>query len=69
MTDGDNPNRYPGGSIFMDCQGSELKDLETVAVNRTAWRQKVAILVFYYIIGPAGSNMNVMIYYRAYSAL
>ena len=22
MTDGDNPNRYPEGSIFMDCQGS-----------------------------------------------
>ena len=30
MTDGDNPNRYPEGSIFMDCQGSELKDLETL---------------------------------------
>ena len=27
MTDGDNPKRYPEGSIFMDCQGSELKDL------------------------------------------
>ena len=46
MTDGDNPNRYPKGSIFMDCQGSELKDLETLAVNRTAWRHKVAALVF-----------------------
>ena len=46
MTDGDNPNRYPEGSIFMDCQGSELKDLETLAVNRTAWRHKVAALVF-----------------------
>ena len=37
------PSRYPEGSIFMDCQGSELKDLET----RTAWRHKVATLVFY----------------------
>ena len=46
MTDGDNPNRYPEGSIFMDCQGSELKDLETLAVIRTAWRHKVAALVF-----------------------
>ena len=46
MTDGDNPNRYPEGSIFMDCHGSELKDLETLAVNRTAWRHKVAALVF-----------------------
>ena len=46
MTDGDNPNRYPEGSIFMDWQGSELKDLETLAVNRTAWRHKVAALVF-----------------------
>ena len=46
MTDGDNPNRYPEGSIFMDCQGSEPKDLETLAVNRTAWRHKVAALVF-----------------------
>ena len=31
MTDGDNPNRYPEGSIFMD---------------RTEWRHKVAALVF-----------------------
>ena len=46
MTDGDNPNCYPEGSIFMGCQGSELKDLETLAVNRTAWRHKVATLVF-----------------------
>ena len=46
MTDGDNPNRYPEGTIFMDCQGSELKDLETMSVNRTAWRHKVAELVF-----------------------
>ena len=30
-------NRYP--------EGSELKDLETLAVNRTAWRSKVATLV------------------------
>ena len=45
MTD-DNPNHYPEGSIFMDCQGTELKDLETLAVNRTAWRHKVAALVF-----------------------
>ena len=46
MTDGDNLNRYPEESIFMDCQGSELKNLETLAVNRTAWRHKVATLVF-----------------------
>ena len=46
MTDGDNPNRYPEGSIFMDCQGLELKDLDTLAVNRTAWRHKVAALMF-----------------------
>ena len=39
-------NRYPEGSLFVDCQGSELKDLETLAVNRTAWRSKVATLVF-----------------------
>ena len=39
-------NRYPEGSLFVDCQGSELKDLETLAVNRTAWRHKVAALVF-----------------------
>ena len=38
-------NRYPEGSLFMDCQGSELKDLETLAVTRTAWRSKVATLV------------------------
>ena len=43
MTDGDNPNRYLEGSIFMDCQGSELKDLETLAVNHTAWLHKVAV--------------------------
>ena len=28
-------NRYPEGSLFMDCQGSELKDIETLAVHRT----------------------------------
>ena len=38
-------NRYPEGSHFIDCQGSELKDLKTLAVNRTAWRSKVATLV------------------------
>ena len=38
-------NRYPEGSLFVDCQGSELKDLETLAVNRTAWRSKVTTLV------------------------
>ena len=38
-------NRYPEGSLFMDSQGSELKDLETLAVNRTAWRSKVATRV------------------------
>ena len=38
-------NRYPEGSLFMECQGSELKDLETLAVNRTAWRSKVTTLV------------------------
>ena len=36
-------NRYPEGSLFMDCQDSEPKD--TAAVNRTAWRGKVATLV------------------------
>ena len=41
----DGGNRYPEGSLFMDCQGSQLKDLETLAVNRTAWRSKVATLV------------------------
>ena len=30
-------NRYPEESLFMDCQDSELNDLETLAVNRTAW--------------------------------
>ena len=40
-------NRYPEGSLFMDCQGSEVKDLDTLAVNRTAWRSKVATLVVY----------------------
>ena len=34
-------NRYPAGSLFMECQGSELKYLETLEVNRTAWRNKV----------------------------
>ena len=38
-------NRYPEGSLFVDCQGSELKDLDTLAVNRMAWRSKVATLV------------------------
>ena len=38
-------NRYPEGSLFVDCQGSLLKDLETLAVNRTAWRSKVATLI------------------------
>ena len=33
--------------IFMDSQGSELKDLETLAVNRTAWQHKLAARVFY----------------------
>ena len=32
----------------MDCQGSELKDLETPAVNRTAWRNKVATMTLYH---------------------
>ena len=41
----DGGNRYPEGSLFMDCQGLLLKDLETLAVNRTAWRSKVATLV------------------------
>ena len=26
------------GSLFIDCQGSELKELETLAMNRTAWQ-------------------------------
>ena len=44
MTDGDNTNRYPEGSIFIDCQGSELKDLElrpwqwTALHGGTKWR-------------------------------
>ena len=38
MADGE--NRYPEGNLFMDCQGSELKDLETLAKNRTARRNK-----------------------------
>ena len=44
MTGGD--NRYPEGNLFMDCQGSELIDLEILAVNRMALRHKVATLVF-----------------------
>ena len=44
MTDG--VNRYPEGSLFMDCQGSQLKDIETLETNRTAWRNKVATLVW-----------------------
>ena len=39
-------NLYPKGSQFMDCHGSELNDLDTLAANRTAWRYKVATLVF-----------------------
>ena len=38
-------NRYPEGSLFTDCQGSELKYLKTLAVNCTTWRSKVATLV------------------------
>ena len=41
----DGGNRYPEGSLFVDCQGSLLKDLETLAVNRTALRSKVATLM------------------------
>ena len=41
----DGGNRYPEGSLFMDYQGSLLKDLETLAVNRTAWWSNVATLV------------------------
>ena len=41
----DEGNRYREGSLSMDCQGSLLKYLETLAVNRTAWRSKVATLV------------------------
>ena len=37
----------PEGSLFMDCQGTELKDLDTLTVNRTAWRSKVATLMVY----------------------
>ena len=29
-------NHYTEWSLFMDCQGSELKDLETLAKNHTA---------------------------------
>ena len=60
MTDGDNPNRYPEGSIFMDCQGSELKDLETLAVNMAAQSGGTCVLRLHYIIGPTGSIMNTM---------
>ena len=38
-------NRSPEGSLFVDCQGSELKDIDTPTKNHTAWRNKVAILV------------------------
>ena len=63
MMDGDNPDRYPEGSIFMDCQGSELKDLETLAANRTMAAQSGAtcVLMLHYIIGPTGSIMKMMI--------
>ena len=65
MTDGDNPNRYPEGSIFMDCQGSELKDIETLPVNRTvcmsAQSGDTCVLMLYCIIGPTGSIMNIMV--------
>ena len=44
MTSGD--NRYPEGILFIDGQGSELKDLETLAVNCNAWRYKMATVVF-----------------------
>ena len=45
----------------MDCQGSELKHLETLAVICAAWRYKVATTVFYkrYAV-PTGSIVNVM---------
>ena len=29
-------NSYPEGSLFMDCQGSELKEPETLAKNSIA---------------------------------
>ena len=36
-----------GGNRYLEvCQGSELKDIATLAVNRTAWRHKLAKLVF-----------------------
>ena len=63
MTDGDNPNRYPEGSIFMDCQGSELKDLETLASEphcMAAQSGGTCVLRLHYIIGPTGSIMNMM---------
>ncbi len=37
-------NRYPERSLLMNCEGSELKYVETLAKNRTAWRYKVATL-------------------------
>ena len=65
MTDGDNPNRYPEGSIFMDCQGSELKDLETLSVTSephcmAAQSGGTCVLMLHYIIGPTGFIMNIM---------
>ena len=62
-------NRYPEGSLFMDCQGSELKDLETLAVNRTAWRSRDDTCgltsnnnLLRCTIGPTGSIMNIMMH-------
>ena len=45
MAMADGGNRYLKGSVH-GCQCSEMKDLETLAVNRTARRNKVATLVF-----------------------
>ena len=50
-------NRYPEGSLFMDCQGSELKDLDTLAVKRTALRHKVVLTLLHCTIGHSGSNI------------
>ena len=57
-------NHYLEGSLFIDCQGSEMY-IEPLAMNRTAWRNKVAILVIYTIhcrptIVLTGSILNMM---------
>ena len=47
----------------MDCQGSELKYLETLAGDRTGWCKSgnTGVLKRYTAIGPTGSLMNMMV--------